>query len=62
LVVAVTDAGFGPLNPFVGLIPADDVPEATGGLGLWLAHQMCSYVSLTRGPDGFTVRLLAEAQ
>ncbi|GIH02010.1 anti-sigma regulatory factor [Rhizocola hellebori] len=60
VVVAVTDHGTGPDNPFVGLIPARESDDGVGGLGLWLAHQMCSYVSLNRDSDGFTVRLIAE--
>ncbi len=56
IVVTVTDAGPGPSDPAAGLMPASGGP---GGLGLWLAHQMCAYVSLRRGPDGFTVRLVA---
>ncbi|MFI5908224.1 anti-sigma factor RsbA family regulatory protein [Dactylosporangium sp. NPDC051541] len=55
-VVTVTDAGPGPVNPVAGLMP-DREP---GGLGLWLMHQLCAYVSLQRGPEGFTVRLVAE--
>ncbi|GAA3453532.1 sensor histidine kinase [Dactylosporangium matsuzakiense] len=55
-VVTVTDAGPGPANPVAGLMP-DREP---GGLGLWLMHQLCAYVSLQRGPEGFTVRLVAE--
>lgn len=55
IVVTVTDGGPGPDNPAAGLMPAG----GPGGLGLWLAHQMCAYVSLRRGPDGFTIRLVA---
>ncbi|MFF5229696.1 anti-sigma factor RsbA family regulatory protein [Dactylosporangium sp. NPDC000521] len=56
IVVTVTDSGPGPADPAAGLMPAG----GPGGLGLWLAHQMCAYVSLRRGPDGFTIRLIAE--
>jgi anti-sigma regulatory factor (Ser/Thr protein kinase) len=61
VVVAVSDGGPGPANPFVGLVPAHDAHEGAGGLGLWLAHQMCSYVSLSRDLDGFTIRLIAQS-
>ncbi len=61
MLVAVTDRGAGPANPFAGLTPAGDAYVGRGGLGLWLAHQMCSYVSFGRGPEGFTIRLFAGA-
>lgn len=54
IVVTVTDHGPGPADPLVGLVPG----TSPGGWGLWLAHQVCSYVSLQREPGGFTVRLL----
>lgn len=57
IVVTVTDAGPGPADPAAGLMPAG----GPGGLGLWMAHQMCAYVSLRRGPDGFTIGLIAES-
>jgi anti-sigma regulatory factor (Ser/Thr protein kinase) len=58
VVVAVTDGGSGPSDPFVGLL----LPErsaAPGGLGLWVAHELCREVRLDRTGDGFTVRLVA---
>ncbi|MFC7242022.1 anti-sigma factor RsbA family regulatory protein [Catellatospora aurea] len=54
IVVTVTDHGPGPADPLVGLVPG----TSPGGWGLWLAHQICAYVSLQREPDRFTVRLL----
>jgi anti-sigma regulatory factor (Ser/Thr protein kinase) len=57
IVVTVTDRGKGPNNPFAGLLPGQTPGE--GGFGLWLAHQMCAYVTLEPGPDGFTIRLIA---
>lgn len=57
LVVTVRDRGRGPADPLVGLMP---VPERTrGGLGLWIAHQVCSEVGFVIDEDGFTVRLTA---
>jgi anti-sigma regulatory factor (Ser/Thr protein kinase) len=56
-VVTVQDTGSGPADPFAGLLPAPD--RATGGLGLWLAHQLCEHVAMVRDEDGFTVRLTA---
>ncbi|WP_219413052.1 sensor histidine kinase [Pseudonocardia nigra] len=58
VVVAVRDQGAGPADPYAGLLPdtSAGVPERHG---LWMAHQLCSRVSLTRASDGFTVRLVA---
>ncbi|BCJ74764.1 anti-sigma regulatory factor [Catellatospora sp. IY07-71] len=55
LVVSVADAGPGPADPMAGLVPG----PRPGGMGLWLAHQLCTHVSLERDPHGFTVRLAA---
>jgi anti-sigma regulatory factor (Ser/Thr protein kinase) len=57
IVVLVRDRGPGPADPYVGLRPVPGAP--TGGMGLWLAHQLCTYVDMVREPDGFTVRLVA---
>jgi anti-sigma regulatory factor (Ser/Thr protein kinase) len=56
IVVTVTDGGLGPADPVAGLMPAG----GPGGLGLWLSHQLCAYVSLWRGPEGFSIRMIAE--
>ncbi len=55
---AVTDAGTGPADPYAGLLPT--VGSATAGLGLWMAHQICSDVTFHRDADGFTVRVVAD--
>ncbi len=57
LVATVTDQGHGPTDPFVGLLPTTD--SASGGLGLWMTHQLCSHVTLGRTDEGFTVRVVA---
>jgi anti-sigma regulatory factor (Ser/Thr protein kinase) len=57
-VVAVTDGGDGPTDPFAGLLPARN--GSGGGLGLWLTHQLCDHVTLGRTGEGFTIRLVAE--
>jgi anti-sigma regulatory factor (Ser/Thr protein kinase) len=57
IVVTITDGGVGPKDPFAGLLPATD--RATGGRGLWIVHQSCSYVTGEVSPDGFTLRLTA---
>jgi anti-sigma regulatory factor (Ser/Thr protein kinase) len=58
-VVTVHDRGHGPTDPSGGLVPRPD--RTRGGLGLWLAHQMCDHVSLFFADDGFTVRLVTGA-
>ncbi|MBV1853855.1 sensor histidine kinase [Catellatospora tritici] len=55
LVVTVGDAGRGPQDPCAGLVPTG---ADVGGLGLWLAYQVCSYVSQQRDGDRFTLRLV----
>jgi anti-sigma regulatory factor (Ser/Thr protein kinase) len=56
VVVTVTDPGPGPRDPFAGLLPASDPPG--GGCGLWIVHQLCSHVTMSRDGDGFTIRLV----
>jgi anti-sigma regulatory factor (Ser/Thr protein kinase) len=55
-VATVRDAGTGPPHTGVGLVRD---PKG-GGVGLWIAEQMCSEVSFRREPDGFTVRVVME--
>lgn len=57
IVVAVTDRGRGPTDPFAGLVPASDNPH--GGFGLWLVHQLCRQVTMSRDEHGFTIRMVA---
>ena len=54
-VVRVCDGGHGPLDPFAGLRPVVN-RDGVGGLGLWIAHQLCE-VDILRMPDGTTMRL-----
>lgn len=62
LVVAVTDQGQGPADPFVGLLPARDHPApGSAGLGLWMAHRLCSHVTLDSAGGGFTLRMVFDA-
>jgi anti-sigma regulatory factor (Ser/Thr protein kinase) len=56
VVVAIRDRGPGPADPFAGYLPRTG---HSGGLGLWTTHQLCSRVTLSPTPDGFTVRLVA---
>lgn len=60
-VVVVSDEGGGPADPCVGLLPATDDPLADGGRGLWMAHQLCTDISLAYG-DGFSVRMALDAR
>jgi anti-sigma regulatory factor (Ser/Thr protein kinase) len=59
VVVTVTDQGPGPSDPLVGLTPVPN--QMLGGLGLWIAHQLCADTALVTSDDGFTVRLTARA-
>jgi anti-sigma regulatory factor (Ser/Thr protein kinase) len=64
IVASIADRGEGPGDPFVGLVPAVHAESATGGsagLGLWMAHQMCSHLTVDRTDSGFTVRLVFDA-
>jgi anti-sigma regulatory factor (Ser/Thr protein kinase) len=57
LVCTVADAGPGPTDPFAGFGPAHGPDLGNGGMGLWLARQLCDHVDVCRGPDGAEVRL-----
>lgn len=59
VVVTVTDQGAGPADPYAGLMPVIPAAEGLGGQGLWLAHQLCSYMTMQRSAVGFTVRMVA---
>jgi anti-sigma regulatory factor (Ser/Thr protein kinase) len=58
-VCAVTDQGHGVTDPFAGYRPVHGEGPLHAGMGLWLARQLCHRVHLSRGPEGFTVRLTA---
>jgi anti-sigma regulatory factor (Ser/Thr protein kinase) len=51
IVVAVTDAGTGPADPFAGLV---DPGASQGGRGLWIVEQISSATSARRQPRAFT--------
>jgi anti-sigma regulatory factor (Ser/Thr protein kinase) len=57
VVCTVSDAGPGPTDPFAGFGPAHGADLSRGGMGLWLARQLCDHVDISTGPDGGTVRL-----
>ncbi|MET9229169.1 sensor histidine kinase [Lentzea sp. NPDC003310] len=60
VVVAVSDRGPGPTDPLAGLVPTTETRSA--GLGLWILHRTCDYVSMGRDADGFTVRVSVGGQ
>lgn len=55
LLAVVSDGGPGVRHHLAGLWPAG---SGSLGKGLWLAHQLCDYVAMDTGPDGFAVRLV----
>jgi anti-sigma regulatory factor (Ser/Thr protein kinase) len=55
-VVTVSDCGRGPSDPFAGLLPASE--SSPGGFGLWLIHQLCQQVTMSRDEQGFTIRMV----
>ncbi len=57
LVCTVTDGGPGPDDPFAGYGPAHGDDLSRGGMGVWLARQLCDHVDISSGSDGVTVRL-----
>lgn len=56
-VCTVTDDGPGFDDPFAGYLLASREYTSRGGLGLWLARQLCDQVSIAWTAEGFTVRL-----
>lgn len=57
-VSGVSDDRTVPTDPFAGYRPRRGEQVDTG-LGLWITNHVCSRVTLTRTPEGFTVRLVA---
>jgi anti-sigma regulatory factor (Ser/Thr protein kinase) len=60
LVCAVTDRGRGWDDPLAGYGPAHGDDLSRGGMGLWLARQLCDHVDISRHEDGVTVRLTTQ--
>jgi anti-sigma regulatory factor (Ser/Thr protein kinase) len=61
ILVVVRDRGPGPADPLAGLLPQPRRNyEAGAGMGLWIAGQLCSEVTLDLS-DGCAVRLSAAA-
>lgn len=61
VLVVVHDTGSGPSDPLAGLMPQERDDDGRGaGLGLWIAGQLCTDVTLDRS-GGFAVRLSVDA-
>jgi anti-sigma regulatory factor (Ser/Thr protein kinase) len=57
LVCTVSDRGRGWDDPLAGYRPAHGDDLSFGGMGLWLARQLCDHVDIFRREEGVTVRL-----
>lgn len=57
LVCTITDSGPGWGDPFAGYGPAHGADLSYGGMGLWLARQLCDHVAIRRDERGTSVRL-----
>ncbi len=58
VVCRVTDRGPGPQDPCAGYGPAHGDDLSRGGMGLWLARQLCDHVHVARTAAGTSVRLV----
>ncbi|MGY1705507.1 anti-sigma factor RsbA family regulatory protein [Geodermatophilus sp. SYSU D00697] len=57
LVCTIRDSGRSWDDPFAGYGPAHGEDLSHGGMGLWLARQLCDHVAIRRADDGVSVRL-----
>lgn len=57
IVCTIGDGGPGWDDPFAGYGPAHGEDLSRGGMGLWLARQLCDHVDISGGPDGTGVRV-----
>lgn len=57
IVCSIDDHGPGVADPFAGYGPAHGEDLSRGGMGLWLARQLCDHVDLSRDDAGARVRL-----
>jgi len=57
IVCTIADHGGGWDDPFAGYGPAHGSDLSRGGMGLWLARQLCDHVDITSDDDGARVRL-----
>ena len=58
VVCRITDRGAGPQDPFAGYGPAHGDDLSRGGMGVWLARQLCDHVHVARTAEGTSVRLV----
>jgi anti-sigma regulatory factor (Ser/Thr protein kinase) len=57
VVCRISDGGAGMDSPFAGYGPAHGEDLSRGGMGLWLARQLCDHVDVIDDGGGLTVRL-----
>jgi anti-sigma regulatory factor (Ser/Thr protein kinase) len=57
IVCTIADRGPGWDDPFTGYGPAHGEDLSRGGMGLWLARQLCDHVDITTDDEGTRVRL-----
>jgi anti-sigma regulatory factor (Ser/Thr protein kinase) len=57
IVCSIDDHGPGFDDPFAGYGPAHGEDLSRGGMGLWLARQLCDHVDISGDDDGAHVRL-----
>ncbi len=57
IVCTVGDSGPGWDDPFAGYGPAHGDDLSRGGMGLWLARQLCDHVDISGGPGGTGVEV-----
>ncbi|WP_448639686.1 anti-sigma factor RsbA family regulatory protein [Geodermatophilus sp. URMC 63] len=57
LVATIRDSGHGLEDSFAGYGPAHGEDLSHGGMGLWLARQLCDHVAIRRDEHGVSVRL-----
>jgi anti-sigma regulatory factor (Ser/Thr protein kinase) len=57
VVCTISDRGPGMDDPFAGYGPAHGSDLSRGGMGLWLARQLCDHVDVIDDGAGLTVRL-----
>jgi anti-sigma regulatory factor (Ser/Thr protein kinase) len=57
IVCTIEDRGAGWDDPFAGYGPAHGKDLSRGGMGLWLARQLCDHVDISQDGEGVSVRL-----
>jgi anti-sigma regulatory factor (Ser/Thr protein kinase) len=57
IVCTIADGGPGWDDPFAGYGPAHGEDLSRGGMGLWLARQLCDHVDISTDEEGTRVRL-----